>query len=152
MNARIRRFKRILSTKEQWRDEERKRLAEERKAEDDIACSLERLDVERKDALRDFSEESGRVCTCMDLWLRRQVVDTVDKNISERTTQLSSVRKQIACTEVRLTERHQEVRIMETFIGNLVNDGKLKREKSEQEELDDFAGIRYRGQSMEDDE
>jgi predicted phage gp36 major capsid-like protein len=96
MNARIRRFKRILSTKEQWRDEERKRLAEERKAEDDIACSLERLDVERKEALRDFSEESGRVCTCMDLC-------TGDSGRHGRQTisneHVLIRQKQIACTK-----------------------------------------------------
>jgi flagellar export protein FliJ len=152
MNTRIRRFRKILSAKELWRDEERKRLAEERKAEDAIRSSLESLCEERIDALREFSKESGRMCTCMDLWFRRQVVDAVDKTISERNLQLSSIREQISGTEIRLTEKHRDVRIMETFIGNLVEEDKTKNARYEQEELDDFAGIRYQGTRTEGEE
>lgn len=144
MQQKINRFTRILKTREKLREEEQTALGHHRREEDKVLGKLATLGEEKKGALENFSTMSeGALLSCREMWHYRQVVEVIDRRISEGQGSLSTVRKKIADTEVRLIERHRDVKIIDKYVENL-SEIKNETEKfSEQEEIDDLATTRF---------
>ena len=143
MLERIQRFSRILKLRENYRKEEQIVLAEERREEDAVLHKLESLDEEKKDAVDVFRGEAERTLSLQEMWLQRQTIDVIEKNIDKGKANLGDVRRRIAGTEERLLERHRDVRLMEAYVDNLKTDADKEIRSAEQIELDDVGVIRY---------
>ena len=144
MIHRIDRFSRILKTREKLREEEQLRLRNQKNEEEGLLNKISFLNTEKKTAYNKFSKVSeGAVLSTMEIWLHRQVVDVIDKNINIESNSLNSVRKEIANTETRLMEKHKDVKIMDKHIDNLIKTWNTETLLFEQQEIDDMACIRF---------
>lgn len=145
MRQKINRFVRILKTREKLREEEQIILGHQKQEENAVLKKLSELDDEKKSALESFlslNDEGGFV-SCQEMWYSRQVLDVIDKHISEKKVCLTTVRKKIADTESRLVERHRDVKIMDKYIDNLSETMNTTIMSLEQMEIDDIATIRF---------
>ena len=143
MHQRIERFDRILKLRENYRQEEQITLAEERREEDAVLHRLDSLGKEKKSAVDVFRGEAERTVSLQEIWFQRQTVEIIEKHIDSGKENLSDVRRRIAGTEKRLLEKHRDVRLMETYVGNLKTDAEKESLGMEQIELDDIGVIRY---------
>jgi len=144
MIPRIDRFSRILKTREKLREEEQLRLRNQKNEEEGLLNKISFLNKEKKTAYSKFSKVSeGAVLSTMEIWLHRQAVDVIDKNINKESNSLNSVRKEIANTETRLLEKHKDVKIMDKHIDNMIKTWNSETLFFEQQEIDDMACIRF---------
>jgi flagellar FliJ protein len=140
----IDRFSRILKTREKLREEEQICLRDQKDEEEGLLEKLSFLNSEKKTAFDEFLTISwGSVLSTQEIWFHRQVVDVIDKSINRESDSLNSVRKKIADTEVRLMEKHKDVKIMDKHIDNLVKTWNTEILFLEQQEIDDMASIRF---------
>jgi flagellar export protein FliJ len=143
MQQRIRRFSRILKLRENDRKTEQVVLAGERREESEVLRSLEILGDEKIQALKSFSGNRDKTCSCAEIWLQRQSIEVLEKHIDRGRKNLDDVQHRIARTEERLTERHRDVRMMEGYVDHLKADARQLSLLAEQSELDDIAVTRY---------
>ncbi|MCL2767222.1 MAG: flagellar FliJ family protein [Synergistaceae bacterium] len=144
MFHKINRFNRILKTRLKFREEEQIRLRDERNEEEGIVEKLSFLNTEKKTAYDNFSTVSdGAVMSTQEIWFHRQVVDVIEKDIKKESISLNAVRNKITETEIRLLEKHKDVKIMDKHIDNLVNSWNTETLHMEQQEIDDVASIRF---------
>jgi len=143
MDQRIQRFSRILKLRENYRQTEQIVLAEERREEDVVLRRLDALGGERTQAMDVFRSGEEKILSRQDIWFQRQTIDVIEKHIDKSKENLGDVRRRIAGTEVRLLERHRDVRVMEGYVDHLKTDALKILFDSEQGELDDIAVLRY---------
>ena len=143
MHQRIQRFDRILKLRENYRQTEQITLAEERREEDAALNMLDSLGREKKGAVDAFRGEAERTVSLQEIWLQRQTIEVIEKHIDSGKANLNNVRRRIAGTEERLLERHRDVRLMETYVGNLKTNADRESNAAEQLELDDVGVTRY---------
>jgi len=143
MYPRIQRFNRILRLRENYRKEEQVILAEERREEDVVLQKLDSLGKEKNGAVDTFRGEAERTVSLQEIWLQRQTIDVIDKYIDKSRENLSDVRRRITGTEMRLLERHRDVRLMETYVDHLKTDAEEELLGVEQLELDDVGVTRH---------
>ena len=143
MKEKVDRFERILKTRVKSREEEQLLLADQRSEEERLMSCLEELHSEKKRAFDSFRMQQGTQLTVRDMWLGRRSIDVAEKRICEGNSSLCDIRQAIECTEVRLTEKHREVKIMENYISSIVDEWRAATLKSDQDEMDDIAGIRH---------
>ena len=143
MEQRVQRFSRILKLRENDRQTEQIILAEERREEDAVLRRLDALGGERAQAMDVFRSGEEKILSRQDIWLQRQTIDVIEKHIDKSKENLSDVQRKIAGTEVRLLERHRDVRVMESYVDHLKEDARKILSDSEQEELDDIAVLRF---------
>ncbi|MDI9370227.1 MAG: flagellar export protein FliJ [Synergistaceae bacterium] len=143
MKEKVDRFQRILKTREKSREEEQLLLADQRGEEERLVTRLDVLHTEKKKAFDEFRTQQGELVSPREMWFHRRSIDVVDKRICDGNSSLCDVRQAIEATEVRLVEKHREVRIMENYITSMLDDWRTSILKSEQSEMDDIAGIRH---------
>ncbi|MDR3231618.1 MAG: flagellar export protein FliJ [Synergistaceae bacterium] len=143
MSQRIQRFSRILKLRENDREVEQIALAAERREEEEVLQRLDALGHEKKTALNSFSDNRDRVCSGREIWFQRQSIDVLEKRIDKGKENLSDVQNRISLTEMRLVERHRDVRMMEGYVDRLKDDERLSVIAAEQNELDDISVTRY---------
>ena len=143
MEHRIQRFSRILKLRENYRQTEQIILAEERREEDAVLRRLDALGGEKALAMDIFRSGEEKILSRQDIWFQRQTIDVIEKHIDKSKENLGDVQRRIAGTEVRLLERHRDVRVMEGYVDHLKTDAQKILSDSEQEELDDIAVLRY---------
>jgi flagellar export protein FliJ len=143
MQQRIRRFSRILKLRENDRQTEQIVLAGERREENEVLRLLDVLDHEKIQAMKSFSANRDKTCSCSEIWLQRQSIEILEKDIDKGRKNLDDVQHRIARTEERLTERHRDVRMMEGYVDHLKDDARHQSFLTEQFELDDIAVMRY---------
>lgn len=143
MREKVNRFQRILKTRVKIREEEQLILADQKSEEERLKTRLDMLHTEKKRAFDSFCDQQGALLTPGEMWFHRKSIDVADKRICDGNSSLCDVRQAIADTEVRLVEKHREVRIMEKYISTIVDEWREETLKSEQFEMDDIAGIRH---------
>ncbi|MDR1741273.1 MAG: flagellar FliJ family protein [Synergistaceae bacterium] len=144
MLERIQRFNRILKLRENDRQAEQVRLAEERREQDAIASKLETLGKEKLEAIDSFRRDGAeKTVSCQDIWLQRQTIDVIDKYIDKGKALFADAQRRIEQTEERLIERHRDVRMMEGYVDHLKTDAAKAFFDAEQDELDDMSMLRY---------
>ena len=143
MRQRIQRFSRILKLRENDRQTEQVILAEERREEDSVLRRLDALGSERAQAMDLFRSSEEKILSRQDIWFQRQTIDVIEKHIDKSKENLNDVQRRIAGTEVRLLERHRDVRVMEGYVDHLKTDERKILSDSEQGELDDIAVVRH---------
>ena len=146
MQQRIDRFSRLLKLRENDRRTEQIVLAEERGEEETVLRRLDSLGKERAQAMDDFcrtGRDEAKTVSRQEIWFQRQTIDVIEKHLDKSREQSDDVRRRIAETEERLTERHREVRLMEGYVDRLKTDAFKAFVDAEQSELDDIALTRY---------
>lgn len=146
MKDKVDRFERILKTRVKGREEEQILLADQKGEEEQLLSHLDILRSEKERALVSFGMQQGMLCTPQEMWFQRKSIDVIEKHICDGDTSLCDVRQAIEATEVRLVEKHREVQIMEKYISSIVEEWRTNRQKDEQKEMDDMAGIRHGSQ------
>jgi len=149
MKQRIQRFSRILKLRENDRQTEQITLAEERREEDAVLRRLDALGGEKAQAMELFRSSAEKILSRQDIWFQRQSIDVIEKHIDKSKENLSDVQRRIAGTEVRLLERHRDVRLMEVYVDDLKTDAQKVLFDSEQVELDDIAVMRHGHMALE---
>jgi flagellar export protein FliJ len=143
MMQKIRRFRRILSTKVREEQTVQVELSERLTAEQNVLAQLDGLKLERQRALDEFVTQVGRVFSPRDLWHQRQHIECIDTDMECKERELAALRRAIEETKVRLLERHREVRMLENYVEKLQAADTAVRLSTAQNELDDLTCMRF---------
>lgn len=143
MMRKIRRFRRILSTRVQEEQLVQVELSERLVAEQNVLAQLDGLKTERQRAMDAFMTQRGQVFSPRDLWHQRQHIECIDTDVECKERELTSLRCAIEETKVRLLERHREVRMLENYVGKLQAADTASRLLTAQNELDDLTCMRF---------
>jgi flagellar export protein FliJ len=144
MNKEVARFKKVLHVRAVERDITQTELAVRMREEGAIIGRISDMEAERDNALDDFCANRGRTISPQELWLERQGIDLMERKLSSGRQELEACRGRIEETRVELVSRHQNVQLMERYVGKL----KVRADKevidAEQKNLDDITSMRYR--------
>jgi flagellar export protein FliJ len=143
MMQKIRRFRRLLSTKVQEQQIIQVELAERLTAEQNVLAQIDGLKLERQRALDEFVTQVGRVFSPRDLWHQRQHIECIDTDMECKERELAALRRAIEETKARLLEQYREVRLLENYVERLQAADTAVRLSAEQNELDDLACMRF---------
>ncbi|MDD2207066.1 MAG: flagellar FliJ family protein [Aminobacterium sp.] len=149
MIERIKRFQKILSTREKVRNEERLLLSEKRNYEQNIVSLMNGLQEEKQQALHVFSTQDNCLFSPQDMWYRRKSIDCIERKLDEAHEALLQIQYAIRQSEERLLQKHKDVKVMETYLGKMKDEYNQVVSRMEQEELDDIATIRFENKSGE---
>jgi len=113
-------------------------------SEQQVRGTLVELEEEHLSALERFEgTAAGQGISVQELWMSRQMVQTLEGKIEHSEGELAKIQEDIEETQSRLFECHKEVRVMETYMGKLQVREKTLRESLEQRALDDFANSAF---------
>jgi len=143
MMQKIRRFRRLLSTKVREQQIIQVELAERLTAEQNVLAQIDGLKLERQRALDEFVTQVGRVFSPRDLWHQRQHIECIDTDMECKERELAALRRAIEETKARLLEQYREVRLLENYVERLQAADTAVRLSAEQDELDDLACMRF---------
>ncbi|MCF7936825.1 MAG: flagellar export protein FliJ [Synergistales bacterium] len=144
MRNKIYRFKRVLHTREQQRDQVRVEVAECRERLASAEEQLDTLQGSRRKAMEDFSSQmNGVVCSGAALWCSRSHIDTIEDHIRAKQRELKEVEEELEIREDRLLEQHKEVQKLERYVERIEETNESMIRSKEQATLDDMATTRF---------
>jgi flagellar export protein FliJ len=143
MNQEVGRFKRVLRVRSVERDVTQGELAEHLQEEGTILDRINTLEGERDSAVTNFCGE-GAIVSPRQLWFERQNIDMMERSLRCGRQELDECRFKIEETKTELLHRHQNVQIMERYIGKLEEKAVKEVISREQKNLDDIASMRFR--------
>ncbi|MDR1966062.1 MAG: flagellar export protein FliJ [Synergistaceae bacterium] len=144
MSKEVARFKRVLHVRAIERDITQTELAGRLREEGAIIGRISDMEAERDNALDDFCADRGKTVSPQELWLERQGIDLMERKLSSDRQELEACRGRIEETRAELVSRHQNVQLMERYVGKLKARSDKEAIDAEQKNLDDITSMRYR--------
>jgi flagellar export protein FliJ len=143
MADQIKRFNRVLLVREAERDITQGELAVKMKEEESILERINNIEARREDALADFCAVRDCIISPQQLWFERQNLDIMEKALGDNKEELKVCRVEIEEKKSVLIERHQNVQLMEKYVGKLRDKNNAHLIKDEQNGLDDVTSMRF---------
>ncbi|MDR1917177.1 MAG: flagellar export protein FliJ [Synergistaceae bacterium] len=144
MNQEVGRFKRVLRVRSVEREVTQGELAEHLQEEGTILDRINMLEAQRDSAVANFCSGASETVSPQQLWFERQSIDLMERNLSFDRQELDECRFKIEETKAELLHRHQNVQIMERYVGKLEERASKDIISQEQKNLDDITSMRYR--------
>ncbi|MCL2683812.1 MAG: flagellar FliJ family protein [Synergistaceae bacterium] len=144
MSKEVVRFNKVLHVREIERNITQTELAGRLQEEGAIVGRINDMEAKRDDALDDFCATREETISPMELWLERQNIDLMERKLSDDRQELESCRVKIEETRAELVARHQNVQLMERYVGKLKDKAHKAMIDAEQKNLDDITSMRYR--------
>jgi flagellar export protein FliJ len=144
MNQEVGRFKRVLRVRSAERDVTQGELAEHLQEEGTILDRISTLEGERDSAVINFCAGGGETVSPRQLWFERQNIEMMERSLRCGRQELDECRFRIEETKAELLHRHQNVQIMERYIGKLEERAVREVINREQKNLDDMTSMRFR--------
>ena len=151
MSREVVRFNRVLHVREIERGVVQTELALRVREEDVITRKITEIETMRDCALDDFCGGGARTVSPMELWFERQNIDLMERRLSDGREELESCRVKIEETRAELVTRHQNVQLMERYVGRLKDKAHKAMIDAEQKNLDDITSMRYRAGKIKKD-
>jgi flagellar export protein FliJ len=145
MSKEVVRFNRVLHVRVVERDITQTELAGRLIEEGAIVGRINEAETERNSALDDFCASRGETISPQQLWFERQNIDVMERRLSSDKQELEMCRGKIEETRTELISRHQNVQLMERYVGKLKERSDKAIIDIEQKNLDDITSMRYRG-------
>jgi flagellar export protein FliJ len=143
MGKEVARFKKVLRVRAAERDITRMELAGHLGEEGAILGRLNEMETKRDSALDEFCSGRDGTVSAQQLWLERQNIDRMERQLSDGRRELQTCRCKIEETKAELLERHQNVQLMGRHVNRLEERAVKKELDLEQKNLDDIASMRY---------
>jgi len=144
MSKEVVRFNRVLHVREVERGITQSELAGRLQEEDVIVGRISEMETTRDNALDNFCATRAETVSPMQLWFERQNIDMMERKLSDDRQELEVCRVRIEETRAELVSRHQNVQLMERYVGRLKEKAHKASIKAEQNNLDDITSMRYR--------
>ncbi|MDR1482153.1 MAG: flagellar export protein FliJ [Synergistaceae bacterium] len=137
------RFKKVLHVREVERDITQGELAVKMKEEEVILGRINEMEACRDDAMAEFCAERSRTVSPQQFWFERQNIEIMEKNLSSGRQELKNCQCEIEDKKNVLIQKHQNVQIMERYVGRLNESDHKKTIAAEQKNLDDITSMRF---------
>jgi flagellar export protein FliJ len=144
MSKEVARFNKVLRVREVERGVTQSELAGCLREEGDILGRINETEAMREDALDSFCAGRAEAVSPMQMWLERQNIDVMDRKLSNDREELDACRVKIEETRAELVSKHQNVQLMERYVGRLRERAVKAMIDAEQKNLDDITSMRYR--------
>ena len=145
MSKEVVRFNKVLHVREVERGITQSELAGRLGEEGVIMGRINEAETMRENALDDFCATRAETISPMQLWFERQNIDLMERKLSSDRQELNACRVKIEETRTELVERHQNVQLMERYVGRLKERANKAFIDAEQKNLDDITTMRFRG-------
>lgn len=142
MIDRIRRFKRLLETKELEQGLLQEELGAQEKEKAVLEGLTDRLKKEKETALASFCRDVAGASTIRELWMRRSALDHIGEVLDEGERKLAVAAERVDSTRDRLMHKHREVKTFEVALDDFRNTWRTECLKKEQSLLDDLTASR----------
>ena len=143
MSSQLLRFKKVLHVREVERDITQGELAVKMKEEEVIRERISEMEADRDCAMAEFCAERDRAVSPQQFWFERQNIEIMEKNLSDNRQELEDCVCEIESKKNVLVQRHQNVQIMERYVGRLNESSRKKAIAAEQNNLDDITSMRF---------
>ncbi|MDR3354043.1 MAG: hypothetical protein LBO21_03305 [Synergistaceae bacterium] len=143
MSNQLLRFKKVLHVREVERDITQGELAVKMKEEEVIRERINEIEATRDFAMAEFCAGRDCVMSPQQFWFERQNIEIMEKNLSENRQELDDCLCEIESKKDVLIQRHQNVQIMERYVGKLSESDHRKIIAAEQNNLDDITSMRF---------
>lgn len=143
MIQRIRRFKRLLETKEREQDLLREELGNRQREKTGLETLVEALRGEKEEALIAFSRYAAEVTTVQELWMSRCDLDRIGDSLDENGLRLAHATENVESAREQLLHKHREVKTFETALDGYRQSWQAECLKKEQSLLDDLTSSRF---------
>jgi len=144
MSKEVVRFNKVLHIRVVERDITQTELAGRLLEEGAIIGRINEMETERENALDDFCAGRKETMSPQELWFERQNIDIMERKLSNGRQELDACRGKIEETRAELVSRHQNVQLMERYVGRLKERSDKAIIDAEQKNLDDITSMRYR--------
>ena len=144
MNKEVVRFNKVLHIREIERGITQTELAGRVREEGTIIGRISETETMRDNALDDFCATRTDTISPMQLWFERQNIDLMERKLSDDRQELAVCRVKIEETRAELVARHQNVQLMERYVGRLKDKAHKAMINAEQKNLDDITSMRFR--------
>ena len=144
MSKEVVRFNKVLHVREIERGITQTELAGRLLEEGAIVGRINEMETKRDSALDDFCATRVETISPMELWWERQNIDLMERKLSNDRQELETCRVKIEETRTELVERHQNVQLMERYVGRLKDKANKAMIDAEQKNLDVITSMRYR--------
>jgi flagellar export protein FliJ len=145
MSKEVVRFNKVLHVREVERGITQTELAGRLSEEGAIMGRINETETMRENALNDFCATRAETVSPMQLWMERQNIDVMEHKLSNDRQELNACRVKIEETRTELVARHQNVQLMERYVGRLKEQANKAFFDAEQKNLDDITTMRFRG-------
>jgi flagellar export protein FliJ len=139
----VKRFKRVLHIRTVEREITQGELAGQLREEKEIMGRLGEIESKRDSAMADFCAGGRDAVSPRQFWFERQNIDIIEHSLSDGRQELDVCRDKIEETKAELIERHQNVQLMEKYVGRLKDRADMEIIAGEQKNLDDITSMRY---------
>ncbi|MDR1651292.1 MAG: hypothetical protein LBR87_05850 [Synergistaceae bacterium] len=139
----VRRFKKVLHIRTVEREITQGELAVRLQEESEILGRISDIENRRDSALADFCAGRDEAVSPQQFWLERQNIDVMERDLSDGRQELDLCRGRIEDTKAELLARHQNVQLMEKYVGRLKERADMEMISEEQKALDDVTSMRY---------
>ena len=150
MSKEVVRFNKVLHVREIERGITQPELAGRLGEEGVIMGRINETETMRENALDDFCATRAETISPMQLWFERQNIDVMERKLSSDRQELNACRVKIEETRAELVARHQNVQLMERYVGRLKERANKAFIDAEQKILDDITTMRYRNNSRKE--
>ncbi|MDR1471633.1 MAG: flagellar FliJ family protein [Synergistaceae bacterium] len=143
MNREVGRFKRVLRVRSVEREATQGELAAHLQEEGAILDRINTLEARRDSAVESFCGGTDGAVPPQQLWFERQNIELMERSLDSDRQELDACRFKIEGAKAELLRRHQNVQIMERYVGRLEERADREVLSREQKDLDDITSMRY---------
>jgi flagellar export protein FliJ len=139
----IRTLERLKEIREKVRDETRRRMSQCEEQSRSVEEEVHKLDQCLTGAVADFGRSCRNCRTIDDLWLLREDIEGLEKQLRNAEKERLSLQKELDGLKLDLSRQHADFRIAETILDGHREANRTERLRREEKTLEEIALSRF---------